>query len=197
MMLNSKRQIAIHFESKGQKSRRLKVKVTADICQHFGSETIVWSWIVSKVQISYFIQRCRILRGRNLCILGSNVRSQRSRSQLNNVNTGSDTITLVVFNVQLTYFKLRCRMVRGRYIYILGSKGQIQRPQLNLSTLWFLYDGWSNFERTPFIFHTQIQDGKRKIHINFGFKGQDHNWTLSSPWFWHDNLSIFQHSFHI
>ena len=33
--------------------------------------------------------------------------AQRSRSDLNYVNTGSDTLTRVVFNIQLSYYFIR------------------------------------------------------------------------------------------
>ena len=59
------------------------VKVTSELCQHFGSDTI--TWVFFNVQLSYSIHRCRMVRGRYLYILGS--KGQRSRSQLNFVNT--------------------------------------------------------------------------------------------------------------
>ena len=65
---------------------------------------------------------------------------------------GSDTITWVVFMVQLSYFIHRCRMVRGRYLYILRSKGQ--GHNWTLSTLWFWHNNWTSFQHTAFIFHT-------------------------------------------
>ena len=37
-----------------------------------------------------------------------------------------------------------------------------------------------------------MQDGKRKIPINLGSKGQGHNWALSALSVWHDNLTSFQ-----
>ena len=144
------------------------------------------TWVVFYVQLSYFIHRCRMVRGRYLYILGSKVKVTTELCQ----RFGSDTITWVVFNVQLSYFIHRCRMVWERYLYILGSKGKNQGHNRTLSTLWFSHNNLGSFQCTAFIFYTKMQDGERI----WGSKGQDHNRTLSRLWFWHDYLSIFQHT---
>ena len=51
-----------------------KVKVTTERCQHFGSDTI--TLVVFKVQLSYFIHRCRMVRGRYLYIWCQKVTGQ-------------------------------------------------------------------------------------------------------------------------
>ena len=43
----------------------------SSVHQHFGFDTITWS--VFNVHLSHFINRCRMIRGRYLCILGSKV----------------------------------------------------------------------------------------------------------------------------
>ena len=67
---------------------RSKVKATMNLCQHFGSDTI--NVVVFNAQLSYFIHRCRVARGRYLYMLGS--KGLRSRSQLCQ-HFGSDMIT--------------------------------------------------------------------------------------------------------
>ena len=37
-----------------------------------------------------------------------------------------------------------------------------------------------------------MHDGERKIPIHFGSKGEGHNGTMSTLWFWHNDLSSFQ-----
>ena len=64
-MQDGERKIPIHFRVK-----RSKVKVTTELCQHFGSDTITWV-LVFNVQLSYFMHRCRMARGRYLYMLGS------------------------------------------------------------------------------------------------------------------------------
>ena len=76
-MQDDGRKILIHFGIK-----RSKAKVTTELCQHFGSDTIT---LVFNVQLLYFIHRCRIAREHHLFIVGS--KSERSMSQLNFVNT--------------------------------------------------------------------------------------------------------------
>ena len=63
-MQNGEKNILIHFEVKGS-----KVKVRTELCQHLGSDTI--TLVVFSVELSYFIHRCRMVRGRYLYILGS------------------------------------------------------------------------------------------------------------------------------
>ena len=90
-----------------------------------GSDTI--NWVVFNVQLSYFLHRCRMARGRYLYILGSKVKVTTELCQ----HFGSDMITWVVFNVQLSYLIHRRKMARVRYLYILGSKGLRSRSQRN------------------------------------------------------------------
>ena len=101
-----------------------KVKVTTELCQHFGSDTI--TGVVLNIQLSYFIHRCRMVSGRYLYILGS--KGQGHNWTLSTLWFWHDNLSS--FNVQLSYFISyfinRCRMVRGRYLYILGSKGQFK-----------------------------------------------------------------------
>ena len=58
-MQDGERKIPIHVGVK-----RSKPKVTTEICQHYGSDTI--TWVVFNIQLSYFINRCRMVRGRYL-----------------------------------------------------------------------------------------------------------------------------------
>ena len=63
-MQDGERKIPIHFEVKMSKA-----KVTTDLCQHFGSDAI--TSVVFSVQISNFIHRYSMVRGRHLYILRS------------------------------------------------------------------------------------------------------------------------------
>ena len=100
--------------------------VRQSVRQHFGSYTI--TWVVLKVQLSYFIHRCRMAREDTYTFWSPKVKVTTELRQ----HFGSDTITWVVFNVQFSYFIHRCRTARGRYLYILGRKGQRPRSQRNI-----------------------------------------------------------------
>ena len=75
-MQDGERKISIHFGIK-----RSKVKVTTEHCLHFGSDTI--TSVVFNEQLSYFVHRCRMVRGRYLFILWFKGQGQK----LNFVNT--------------------------------------------------------------------------------------------------------------
>ena len=111
----------------------------------FGSDMITWACF--NIQLSYFIHRCRMARGRYLYmyILGS--KSQSPTELCYNAFVLHSTysfdilymdawceevwdqkvtgqrhkldcqITWACFNIQLSYFIHRCRMARGRYLY--------------------------------------------------------------------------------
>ena len=108
------------------------------------------------------------MKGGYLCILRSN--GQRSRSLQNFANTGSDTITWVVFNVQLSYFIHRCRIVRGRHLYIWGQKIKGQCQYGTLSTLSDWHNNLSSFQRTAFIFSYIDAGWWEDDTQNFGIK---------------------------
>ena len=162
-----------------------KVKVTMELCQHFGSDTI--TSVIFNIQLSYFIHRCRMVRGRYLCILGSKFKVTSEYCQ----HFGSDTITWVVFNVRLSYFIHRCRMVKGRYLYILGSKVKVTSEHcqhFGSKTITWVES------LSTYSFHISYVDAGwwEEDTFTFWVKGQDHNGTLLTLWFWHDNLSSFQ-----
>ena len=69
--IDLKRKLPIHFEVQGS-----KVKVTTERCRLFGSDPI--TRVVFNIQLSYFIHRCRMVRGKYLYILRS--KCQRLRS---------------------------------------------------------------------------------------------------------------------
>ena len=92
---------------------------------------------------------------------------QRSRSQLNFVNTGSGTITFKSSFQRTTFIILhRCKTVIGRCLYIFfWSEGQGHNSILSI--LKYLHDNLTSFQRSAFIFHTWMQDGETKIPIHY------------------------------
>ena len=102
---------------------------------------------------------------------------------------GSDTITWVDFNVQLSYF---IQMQHGeRKIPIhLWSKVKVTSELCQHfgsdTIIWLVF----NVQLSYFLHRCRMVRG-RYLYI-LGSKGQGHNGTLSTHWFWHDNLSSFQ-----
>ena len=108
--------------------KRSKVKVTTELCQHFGSDTI--TWVLFNVQLWNFIHRCRMMRGKYLYILRAMVKVSTELCQ----HFGTEIITWVLFNIQLSYIIHRCRIVREIYLYILrsGSKSKVITKKLTV-----------------------------------------------------------------
>ena len=153
-----------------------------ELCQHFGSNTI--TWVVFNVPLSYFIHRCRMARGRYLYILGSKVKATTELCQ----HFGSDTITLVVFNVQISYIDTGWWEEDTYTFWSPKVKVTTELCQhFGSDTItWVVF----NVQFSYFIHRCRMVRG-RYLYI-LESKGQGHYGTLSTLWFWHDNLSSFQ-----
>ena len=153
-MQDYKTNIPIHLRAK-------KVKVTTELCQHFGSDRN--SWVVFNIQLSYSIHICKIMRGTSLHEIDTYIFwSQKVRVTIEICHhLGSDTKTWVVLNIQLSYLIHRCSMVRPRYLFFLGSKGQ----ELNFVNTLDLRRKLKYVLTYSFIFCTEMLICQKKIYV--------------------------------
>ena len=111
---------------------------------------------------------------------------------------GSDMITWVVFNLQLSYLVLTLWLEEDTYAF-WGLKVKVTMElcqHFGSDTItWVVF----NVQLLHFIQRCRMVRG-RYLYIGAGWQEEDtylfwvqgHNGTLSTLWFWHDNLSIFQ-----
>ena len=116
---------------------------------------------------------------------------------------GSDTITSDVFSIQLSYFIQKAgwweddtctfgvQTVKGQGHRLNFFKTLVLTRELEYicSYQWQL----------SYFIHIRVDTGwwKKDTYTFWVQKTKVTNWTLSLAWFWHDNLSIFQHIFYI